>query len=73
MPRIRHRAIIKEIHKSGLFRCCLEDNETHEVIAKTSGRMTKRQITLCVGDEVDIELSKYDLTRGRIVWRHQTT
>ena len=70
MPRIRQLATITKEHKGGFFRCSLQDNENHEVIARCSGQMEKGHITVCVGDAVDVELSPYDLTRGRIVWRH---
>ena len=68
--RIRQRAIVKEVCKGGVFRCYLQDHSFHEVIARCSGRMEKRRITLCAGDEVSVELSPYDLNRGRITWRH---
>ena len=42
-----------------------------EVIAQAAGRMRRgRRIRILAGDAVDIEVSLYDTTRGRIVWRH---
>ena len=70
MDKIRILAIIKEVQKGGVFRCYLDDNKTHELIAHPCGKMRKSQIILCVGDIVTVELSKYDLTRGRIIRRH---
>ena len=45
------------------------DND-HEVLAYLSGRMRKYYIRILLGDRVRVEMSPYDLTRGRIVLRH---
>ena len=47
------------------------DNE-YEVLAYLSGRMRKYYIRVLLGDRVRVELSPYDLTRGRIVYRHKS-
>ena len=69
MDRIQHRGIIAEEHKDGYFIVVLPDIE-HKVSARISGKIRIRKIHLCVGDEVTVELSPYDLTKGRITWRH---
>ena len=46
------------------------DNE-HEVLAYLSGKMRKYYIRILLGDRVRVEMSPYDLTRGRIVYRHK--
>ncbi len=46
------------------------DND-HEVLAYLSGRMRKYYIRVLLGDRVRVELSPYDLTKGRIVYRHK--
>jgi translation initiation factor IF-1 len=43
----------------------------HEVIAYTSGRMKKNRIRILAGDRVTIEMTPYDLTKGRINFRHK--
>lgn len=43
----------------------------HIVVSKISGKMRKNFIRISVGDTVDIEMSAYDLTRGRIVYKHK--
>lgn len=43
----------------------------HEVLAYLSGRMRKYYIRILLGDRVRVELSPYDLSRGRIVYRHK--
>ena len=51
------------------FRVELENG--HNIIAHMSGRMRKNYIRLVPGDRVDVELTPYDLTKGRIVYRGQ--
>ena len=46
------------------------DND-HEVLAYLSGKMRKCYIRILLGDRVRVEMSPYDLTRGRIVYRHK--
>jgi translation initiation factor IF-1 len=43
----------------------------HEVLAYLSGKMRKYYIRILLGDKVRVEMSPYDLTRGRIVYRHR--
>ena len=56
--------------KGDFYQVCLEDNPDHIVIAKTCGKMRISRISVQPGDSVRVELSPYDLTRGRIVWRN---
>jgi translation initiation factor IF-1 len=51
------------------FRVELENG--HEVLAYLSGKMRKYYIRILLGDRVQVEMSPYDLTRGRIVYRHR--
>jgi len=51
------------------FRVRLDNN--HEVLAYLSGRMRKYYIRILLGDRVRVEVSPYDLTRGRIVYRQK--
>jgi len=52
------------------FRVKLEND--YEVLAYLSGKMRKYYIRVLLGDRVRVELSPYDLTRGRIVYRHRS-
>jgi translation initiation factor IF-1 len=52
---------------NAMFRVRLENN--HEVLAHISGKLRMNFIRILPGDKVTIELSPYDLTRGRITWR----
>jgi translation initiation factor IF-1 len=45
-------------------------NETHSVLARIAGKMRRHRIRVFPGDRVKLELTPYDLTRGRIVWRY---
>jgi translation initiation factor IF-1 len=46
-------------------------NTDHIVLAQISGRMRRNRIRILIGDSVDVELSPYDLTKGRITYRHK--
>jgi translation initiation factor IF-1 len=59
---------VVEALRSGMYRVQLEGGR-HEILAYTAGKMRKFRIRIVVGDEVRVELSPYDLTRGRIVYR----
>jgi len=52
-----------------MFRILLENG--HETLGYTAGKMRRFRIRILPGDKVRIELSPYDLTRGRIVYRHR--
>ena len=60
---------ITEALPSKMFRVKLDDG--HEVLAKISGKMRKHYIRILPGDKVKVELSPYDLTRGRITYRER--
>ena len=68
--RIQANVIIDQVNRGGTFGGHLEDNPEHKVRLKVSGRMQRGKIKIVRGDAVDAELSPYDLTRGRITWRH---
>ncbi len=44
----------------------------HEILAHISGKMRKHFIRITTGDKVTVEISPYDLTKGRITFRHKT-
>lgn len=54
---------------NAMFRVKLENG--HEIIAHTAGKMRKFRIRVMVGDKVDIEMTPYDLSKGRIMFRHK--
>lgn len=61
------RGTVDELLPGATFRVTLENG--HEVIAHLSGKMRKFRIRIGVGDEVKIEMTPYDLTKGRITYR----
>ncbi|MBX3279430.1 MAG: translation initiation factor IF-1 [Acidobacteria bacterium] len=64
---IEVQATVLETLPNAMFRVELENK--HQVLAHISGRMRKNFIKILPGDRVLVELSPYDLTRGRIVYR----
>ncbi len=64
---IKLNGVVKEALPSTTFRVELENG--HEILAHISGRMRVNYIRLLPGDKVSVEMSPYDLTKGRIVKR----
>lgn len=64
---IRVDAVVKEALPNAVFRVALEGG--HEVMAHVSGKMRMHFIRILPGDTVTVEISPYDLSRGRIVLR----
>ena len=60
---------ILETLPNAMFRVKLENG--HEILAHTAGRMRKHRIRILAGDKVIVEMSTYDLTKGRIIFRHK--
>jgi translation initiation factor IF-1 len=65
------QGVVNDVLPDTRFRVTLENG--HELIAYTSGKMKKNHIRILVGDKVTLELSPYDLTKGRITFRHIET
>ena len=59
---------VEEVLPDSRFRVSLENG--HQLVAYTAGRMKKHHIRILAGDRVSLELSPYDLTKGRINFRH---
>ncbi|HUQ38892.1 MAG TPA: translation initiation factor IF-1 [Acidimicrobiales bacterium] len=54
---------------NAMFRVELDSG--HKVLAHSSGKLRMHRIRILPGDRVQVEITPYDLTRGRIVWRHK--
>ena len=65
---IEMNGVVDEILPDSRFRVTLENG--HELIAYSAGKMRKHHIRILAGDNVSLELSPYDLTKGRITFRH---
>jgi translation initiation factor IF-1 len=59
---------VNEVLPDSRFRVTLDNG--HSLVAYTSGRMRKHHIRILAGDNVSLELSPYDLSKGRITFRH---
>ncbi|MEY8879379.1 MAG: translation initiation factor IF-1 [Leptothrix sp. (in: b-proteobacteria)] len=65
---IEMNGTVTEVLPDSRFRVTLENG--HALIAYTSGKMRKHHIRILAGDAVSLELSPYDLSKGRITFRH---
>ncbi len=66
---LEFEGIVSELLPNATFRVKLDNG--HEVLAHTSGKMRKNRIRVLVGDKVNVEMTPYDLTKGRITFRHK--
>lgn len=64
---IEIQGVIVELLPAATFRVKLEND--HEIIAHLSGKMRKNRIRLSLGDRVKVEMTPYDLSKGRIFFR----
>lgn len=69
MPKdtIRVEGVVKELLPNTMFRVLLQNG--HEILAHISGKMRLNFIKILPGDSVIVEMSPYDLTKGRITYR----
>ena len=65
---IEMQGIVNEVLPDTRFRVTLDNG--HELVAYSAGKMKKNHIRILVGDKVTLELSPYDLNKGRITFRH---
>lgn len=73
MPKedaLRVEATVLESLPNAMFRVKLENGSNHTLIAHVSGKMRMNFIRILPGDKVTVEMSPYDLARGRIVMRN---
>lgn len=62
------QGVITDVRPDARFLVTLDNG--HSLVAYTSGKMRKHRIRILAGDKVSIELSPYDLSKGRITFRH---
>ena len=65
---IEMRGMVDEMLPDSRYRVTLENG--HQLVAYTGGKMRKHHIRILAGDQVTLELSPYDLSKGRITFRH---
>jgi len=68
-PSIKQDGVITEALSNANFRVRLENG--HEILATISGKMRMYYIKILPGDRVSVEMSPYDLSRGRITYRYK--
>ena len=66
---LEYEGVVQEILPNAMFKVKLDNS--HEILAHTAGRMRKHRIRILAGDKVTVEMSTYDLTKGRIIFRHK--
>ncbi len=66
---IKQDGIIEEALSNAMFRVRLEND--HVIVATISGKMRMNYIRILPGDKVAVEMSPYDLSRGRIIYRYK--
>jgi len=67
---IQIEGVVIKVLPATMYRVKLENG--HEILAHISGKMRKHFIRITTGDSVKVEMSPYDLTKGRIVYRGRT-
>ena len=70
MPKessIEFQGIVMELLPNAMFKVKLDNN--YEILAHSSGKMRKNRIRVLAGDKVTVEMTPYDLTKGRIIFR----
>jgi len=65
---IEMKGVVNEVLPDSRFRVTLDNG--HQLVAYTAGKMRKHHIRILAGDAVSLELSAYDLSKGRITFRH---
>ena len=66
---IEFEGLVVEVLPDARFRVQLENG--HQIVAYTAGKMKKNRIKTLAGDRVTVEMSPYDLEKGRLVFRHK--
>jgi translation initiation factor IF-1 len=70
MPKegtIEFQGVVLDLLPNAMFKVKLEND--HEILAHSSGKMRKNRIRVLAGDKVTVEMTHYDLTKGRITFR----
>lgn len=66
---IQVQGVITHVLPNAMFNVAIDD--AHTIIGHISGKMRKNNINILLGDRVDVEMTPYDLTKGRIVFRYK--
>ncbi len=66
---LEFEGIVNEVLPNAMFKVTLENG--HELLAHTAGKMRRFRIRVLAGDKVTVEMTPYDLSKGRIIYRHK--
>lgn len=66
---IKSQGQVVEVLPNTMFRVAI--NDKHTILATISGKMRKNNINVSINDRVEVEISVYDLTKGRITYRYR--
>jgi len=72
MPKedvLKYSGTIQEVLPGQMYKVLLENG--HNILAYASGKIKKNKIKILTNDKVDVDISPYDLTKGRITFRHR--
>jgi translation initiation factor IF-1 len=65
---VEFRGTVTEVLPNSMYKVTLEND--HQIIAYSSGKMKQNKIRILTGDRVTVEMSAYDLSKGRVTFRH---
>jgi len=66
---LRLSGVVDEVLPNAMFRIILDNEQKSKITATIGGRLRQNNIRILLGDQVEVEMSPYDLTRGRVVYR----
>jgi translation initiation factor IF-1 len=66
---IKMSGVVDEVLPNAMFRIVLDNEQKTRITATIGGRLRQNNIRILLGDAVEVEMSPYDLTRGRVVYR----
>lgn len=66
---IEFKGVVTEVLPNAMFRVTLENE--HQILAHTAGKMRRNRIRVLQGDTVVVEMTPYDLSKGRIIYREK--
>ena len=68
---MRFSGTVDEVLPNAMFRVILDNEQQTRITATIGGRLRQNNIRILLGDSVEVEMSPYDLTRGRVVYRNK--
>lgn len=66
---LRFSGTVDEVLPNAMFRVILDNEQKSKITATIGGKLRQHNIRILMGDSVEVEMSPYDLTRGRVVYR----